>query len=120
MIKLKRAYDKPERADGYRVLVDRLWPRGIKKENLQMDEWAKEIAPSPAIRKKFGHNPDNWDVFRKEYKKELSAPEIKDKLRELAKLAKKRSVTLLYAAHDPVYNQAQILKQVIEGLNGKK
>lgn len=113
MVKIKRAYEPPERGDGYRVLVDRLWPRGIKKEKLKYDEWPKEICPSTEIRKAFGHKMENFAEFRKAYRKELKNPEAQRKLAELVKRAGKQTVTLLYAAHDEKINHAVALKEIL-------
>lgn len=112
-IKIKRAYDPPEKSDGYRVLVDRLWPRGIKKEDLPLDEWAKEIAPSTALRKTFSHDPEKWTDFQRAYKAELRKSEAKTKIAELAEKARKGPLTLVYSAKDPDHNNAQVLKDVI-------
>lgn len=114
MIKIKRVYEEEESGDGYRVLVDRLWPRGIKKENLHYQEWPKEICPSTGIRKSFGHDPSNFAEFKKDYLNELKDPIAKEKIKKLAKISKKKNVTLLYAAHDPKINHAVILKNAIE------
>lgn len=114
MIKIKRVYDKPSRDDGYRVLVDRLWPRGIKKEDLKFNEWPKEICPSSEIRKEFSHKPERFAEFKSEYKKELKAGPAQDKLAELAERAQIQNVTLLYAARDEKINHANVLKEVLE------
>jgi len=114
MIKVKRAYEDVEKKDGYRVLVDRLWPRGIKKEDLLYDEWAKELAPSSELRKFFSHDKEKWKEFSSRFKKELRKKEAKDKIIELAKKAKKRNVTLIFSAKDEDYNNAILLKEVIE------
>jgi uncharacterized protein YeaO (DUF488 family) len=114
MIYLKRAYDKASKKDGYRVLVDRLWPRGVSKAKLKIDEWPKEITPSTEIRKKFHHEKKNLKTFCVDYRKELKSPEIQEKLKELSRKGKKRSLTLVYGARDPVYNHAQVLKKAIE------
>ena len=117
MIKLKRAYEKPEKADGYRILVDRLWPRGKKKDELSLDEWDRELAPSDSLRKSFGHDPARWPDFQKRYRQELkSSKAAAAKLREIAEVARKHPITLVYGAHDPLHNQAVVLKQVIEHL----
>lgn len=114
MIKIKRVYEDETRGDGYRVLVDRLWPRGIKKTDLQYNEWPKEISPSTETRKFFHHDPERFKEFRQRYLKELRSPECRQKIRELAGLAKKRNVTLLYGARDEQHNHALILKELIE------
>ncbi|WP_374034766.1 DUF488 domain-containing protein [Bdellovibrio bacteriovorus] len=116
MIKIKRVYEKPSKEDGYRVLVDRLWPRGIKKEDLKFSEWPKEICPSTELRKEFGHKPEKFGEFRTEYKKELKSAEAHDKLAELAERAQDGNVTLLYAARDEKTNHAIVLKEVLDKL----
>lgn len=112
MIKVKRIYDPPSRGDGKRILVDRLWPRGVKKDEAKIDEWLKDIAPSDALRKWFGHDPEKWPAFRDKYKKELE--EKGELVRQLRSEAKKGKVTLLYAAKDAEHNNAVVLKEVIE------
>lgn len=115
MIKVKRVYEEVDKKDGYRVLVDRLWPRGIKKDDLIHDEWAKDLAPSSDLRKFFSHEKDKWKIFSSLYKKELkSSKESKERIKELVKKAKKSNVTLIYAAKDEEHNNAIILKEVIE------
>ncbi|MEC3881859.1 DUF488 domain-containing protein [Parapedobacter sp. 10938] len=110
--KLKRVYEAPSEADGYRLLVDRLWPRGQRKDTAQLDEWNKDIAPSPALRKWFGHQPQRFDAFSAQYREELMAKSANlDRLREIAK---KKKVTLLYAAKDDQHNHAVVLKQVLD------
>lgn len=112
-IRLKRTYEEPEETDGYRILVDRLWPRGVSKEALQHDEWLKEIAPSNELRKQFGHNPDKFDDFKKKYYTELDQkPGITGTL--LEKLRSGRTLTLLYSAKDRKYNNAVVLKGYLE------
>ena len=109
---LRRAYDTPGRSDGQRVLVDRLWPRGVSKDALKLNDWAKDIAPSEALRDWFGHDAARWDEFRRRYAKELDAnPEAVQALRD--RLAKGR-VTLVYAARDTVHNNAVALKAYLE------
>ena len=109
---LKRAYDKPEPVDGTRVLVDRLWPRGLKKEDARLNVWLKEIAPSDDLRKWFGHDPDKWDEFKKRYAGELKGnAEAVKKLREIIEEGR---VTLIYGAKDEQHNNAVVLKQYME------
>ena len=107
-IKLKRVYEKPERADGVRILVDRLWPRGLTKEKAAVDLWLKNIAPSTELRKWFGHDPEKWKEFQKKYRRELK--ENKEAVDTLKEYLKKGNVTLLYAAKDEAHNEAQVLK----------
>jgi uncharacterized protein YeaO (DUF488 family) len=110
-IRLKRAYEPAKRADGTRVLVDRLWPRGLSKEKARIDHWFKEIAPSTALRKWFGHDPARWERFRERYRRELdgNAGEV-DKLRALAR---RGTVTLVYSAKDEEHNQAVALRDYL-------
>jgi uncharacterized protein YeaO (DUF488 family) len=116
-ILLKRVYDPAEKSDGFRILVDRLWPRGLKKENAHADVWMKEVAPSAALRKWFNHEPEKWIEFNKKYKAELkSSPQIK----ELIQYCKKhKAVTLLYSAKDEEHNQAVALGQFINRMLSK-
>lgn len=114
-IKLKRAYDDISENDGYRVLVDRLWPRGIKKEALEHDWWPKYIAPSDDLRKDFGHDESKFDDFKESYVKELNQNDQKDAfLSKVKDQLGKRSMTLLYAAKDRENNQAVVLKDWLE------
>ena len=111
MIRIKRIYDKPDNKDGRRILVDRLWPRGIKKENARIDLWLKDIAPSNKLRKWFSHDPDKWNEFRKNYKEELkNKPEL---LKQLNEESGKGDITLLFSAKDTEYNNAVVLKGVL-------
>ena len=112
MIKLKRVYDDHERSDGPRFLVERLWPRGIRKADLTIDGWLKDIAPSDGLRRWFGHDPKKWDLFRKRYFAELdSKPEV---LETLLKAARRGTVTLIYSSHDTTHNGAVALKDYLE------
>lgn len=111
MIQIKRAYEKRQSSDGFRVLVDRLWPRGLSKTTLHADQWLKEVAPSTELRKWFNHDPEKWTEFQKRYKAELKGSEALAALRAIAK--EHDSVTLLYAAHDEVHNNAVVLKELI-------
>ena len=111
MIRLKRAYEPASAQDGPRILVDRLWPRGLKKKDAQIDQWAKDIAPSTELRKWFGHEPERWQEFRRRYMHELQAhSEQLDNLRELARSG---TITLVYAAHDEVHNHAVVARDVL-------
>ena len=112
-IRLKRAYAKPEPADGTRILVDRLWPRGLTKNKAAIDLWLKEVAPSTELRKWFGHDPTKWRRFRSRYRTELkqqSAP-----LQLIKRKAKESVVTLIYGARDEERNEAVVLKQLLSG-----
>ncbi len=115
MLKVKRVYDPPSREDGYRVLVDRVWPRGFTKEKAHVDEWRKELGPSDALRKWFGHDPDKWDEFRRRYRDELKKTGRWTELMELAERAEKEDVTLVFSAKDVVHNQAAALKEMALG-----
>jgi uncharacterized protein YeaO (DUF488 family) len=112
-VKLKRAYEKPAPADGTRVLVDRLWPRGLSKEAVSIDHWMKELAPSAELRKWFGHQPSRWVEFRRRYIAELR--EHAEMLEELKGLARKGPVTLVYAARDQLHNEAIVLREILVG-----
>ncbi len=112
-IRTKRVYDAPAKADGFRVLVDRVWPRGVSKEKAAVDLWMKEIGPSTDLRKWFGHDPARWDEFRKRYRDELAAKG--DLLDELRAHAKKGRLTLVYSAKDETHNQAVVIREVLEG-----
>jgi uncharacterized protein YeaO (DUF488 family) len=116
MVKLKRAYEPASRADGHRVLVERLWPRGIRKEALALDDWRKEVAPSGELRKWFSHDPERWSEFKLRYRRELKEPEASRQLRALADLAAARTLTLVFSSHDAEHNNAVVLKGEIERL----
>ena len=110
-ILLKRAYEKPSRADGYRVLVDRLWPRGVKKEDLKLDLWAKDLAPSTELRRWFAHDEKRWPEFRKRYRRELANPAVRRRIAVIIADAKRSSaITLVYAAKDTQHNEAVVLR----------
>lgn len=110
-IRIKRVYEDASDEDGYRILVDRLWPRGISKEGAHVDEWIKEIGPSNALRKWFGHEPPKYPEFKKRYEKELKASsELLDHIRSAAK---KHRVCLVYSAKDEEHNQAVVLREVL-------
>jgi uncharacterized protein YeaO (DUF488 family) len=112
-LKIKRVYDLAEKRDGKRILVDRLWPRGLRKEKAQIDGWLREIAPSNELRKWFGHKPEKWKEFQHRYREELRIPEKKEQLRHLHALIRKGSVTLLFAAKDGEHNNAKALAAVL-------
>ncbi len=114
MIKLKRAYEKPEASDGIRILVDRLWPRGIKKEVAKIDEWFKGLAPSDELRRWFGHKPERWEEFKRLYTLELRMKERQGLLKKIKQYAKRRTVTLLFGAKDAEHNNAIVLKKILE------
>ncbi|MEO9133051.1 MAG: DUF488 domain-containing protein [Sphingomonas sp.] len=110
-IRLKRAYDPPNHGDGLRILVDRLWPRGVTKAKAGIDEWIKDIAPTTALRQWFGHDPARWDSFRDRYRAELAGHA--DILVRLRHLAKQAPITLVYSARDEVHNDAVVLRDVL-------
>ncbi len=113
MIRLKRVYEPPSRTDGSRILVDRLWPRGLTKERAAVTLWLKDVAPSTELRKWFGHAPARWKGFQARYRKELR--EKKDVLERLKRKSKAHTVTLVYAARDEQHNEVLVLKRVLEG-----
>ncbi|MGA2255410.1 MAG: DUF488 domain-containing protein [Thermoguttaceae bacterium] len=113
MIQLKRVYEKPSRKDGLRILVDRLWPRGLTKERAAVEFWLKDVAPSTELRKWFGHDPVKWKQFQARYRKELGAK--KDALALLKQKCEEHTVTLLYGSRDEEHNEALVLKSVLEG-----
>lgn len=107
----KRVYEDAEQSDGYRVLVDRLWPRGVSKEKAKLDEWSKDIAPTDELRKWFGHDPAKYLEFKQRYEKELDDTNTLDAMR--AEWSRHDVVTLLYGAHDKIHNQAVVLKSYL-------
>lgn len=111
-IRVKRAYETPTKSDGYRVLVDRVWPRGVKKEQLRLDAWLKQLAPSTPLRKWFGHDPAKWTEFKRRYFRELV--EHREEIRELRKKVKQGRVTLVFAAKDTEFNNAVALTQYLQ------
>jgi uncharacterized protein YeaO (DUF488 family) len=112
MLKIKRVYDPPSRDDGKRILVDRLWPRGLKKENARIDEWIKEIGPSTELRKWFSHDPEKWEEFKRRFFKELQ--KNGETVDRVIATAKKSTVTLLFGSREERYNNALALKEFIE------
>ena len=112
MIQLKRVYEEPGPKDGLRVLVERLWPRGLTKERAAVDLWLKDVAPSPELRKWFGHDPARWEHFQERYRLELRG--MKDTIRLLKQKAKQGTVTLVYAARDEEHNGALVLKRLLQ------
>jgi uncharacterized protein YeaO (DUF488 family) len=113
MIQLKRVYEKPSRRDGLRILVDRLWPRGLTKERAAVKLWLKDVAPSTELRKWFGHDPAKWKQFQVRYRKELR--EKNDAIELLEQESEEHTVTLVYGARDEEHNEALVLKSVLEG-----
>jgi len=116
MIHIKRAYQPYSKKDGYRILVDRLWPRGIKKEEAAIDEWMKDIAPSAELRKWFNHDPEKWDEFRNKYIAELKDNATLPLL--LSTLKRHKTITLLYGAKDEQHNQAVVLADFLNKHTG--
>lgn len=110
-IRLKRAYDDAAISDGYRVLIDRLWPRGVSRTDAEIDEWARELAPTTELRRWFGHDPERFGVFRRRYTAELATHEAK--LRELRRRARDGRLTLVYSARDEEHNDAVVLAELL-------
>lgn len=119
-VSVKRAYEKPAPGDGFRVLVDRLWPRGLTKEKLKIDEWMKEIAPSPELRQWYGHEVEKWAEFRKRYQSELAKSPARELLEELAVRAGRGKVTLVIGARDIEHANGAVIAEIIEAKTGGK
>jgi uncharacterized protein YeaO (DUF488 family) len=117
MIAVKRVYDPASRNDGKRVLVDRLWPRGLKREEARVDEWIKELSPSAELRKWFNHNPGRWNEFKKKFFQELNSRQ--EAVSRLAAMARSGKVTLLYGSRQERFNNAVALQEYISGITGK-
>ena len=113
-IKIKSVYEKPLKKDGFRILVDRLWPRNLKKDEAAIDEWIKELAPTPALRKWFGHDLEFWEEFKKRYKSELRKNKAVEDFIENHE--NKKRITLIYAAKDPEHNHALILQEYLQNI----
>ena len=116
MIHVKRIYSESHKHDGLRLLVDRVWPRGMSKARANIDEWRKELAPSTALRKWFGHDPAKWAGFQARYRKELAESEGIESLKVLAARARHDTITLVYSAADEQHNQAVVLKEFLDEL----
>lgn len=112
-IGLKRAYEPAAPGDGYRVLVDRLWPRGVSKQALPLDLWDKDLAPTTKLRQWFGHDPEKWVEFSRQYRRELSSAAQKARLQELLTSAGRRPLTLVYGAKDSLHTHAIVLREVL-------
>lgn len=110
-VRLKRAYEPVAATDGYRVLIDRIWPRGVTREEAHLDEWARELAPSTVLRRWFGHDLARFEEFRRQYTEELASHE--GKLRELRRRAREETLTLVYAARDTEHNDAVVLAEIL-------
>lgn len=119
MIRTKRVYEAPVREDGTRVLVDRLWPRAVKKDAARVVQWMRELGPSDELRQFFNHDPARWKEFRKRYRQELRSANARRMLKELAALAGNDTVTLVYGAKDKTHNQAVVLQEVLERMMGE-
>ena len=117
-VRLKRAYEAPAASDGQRILVDRLWPRGVRKAELRLDDWVKDIAPSTELRRWFGHDPTRWDEFRRRYRRELA--EHEELLNDLRRRARRGAITLVYSAKDETHNDAVVLRQAILGDSSRR
>ena len=116
MIRIRRVYCEPSSRDGVRILVDRVWPRGISKERARGVEWRKDLSPTTSLRKWFGHDPAKWTEFRRRYRTELTRLGMMEELRKLARLSSNRTMTLVYGAADEEHNQAVVLKELIDEL----
>ncbi len=114
MIRIKRVYSQASPDDGVRILVDRVWPRGVRKEQAKIDEWRKELAPSTALRQWFRHDPAKWETFRRRYRQELVKSGGMEALTELARRARRGTITLVYGAVDEQHNQAVALKEFLD------
>jgi uncharacterized protein YeaO (DUF488 family) len=117
-VRVKRIYQPPEQADGYRLLVDRLWPRGVSRRRASLDAWMKEVGPSSKLRRWFGHDASRWGEFKRRYCAELDARQ--DLVAEIISLANDRPVTLLYSARDPEHNQAVALAEYLNAISEKR
>jgi uncharacterized protein YeaO (DUF488 family) len=113
-IKTKRVYEEPAPDDGQRVLIDRLWPRGLKREDARLDEWLREIAPSDELRRWFGHDPERWEAFQARYRRELEDAARQAALAKLRERAKRGPLTLLFAAKDAEHCNAEVVREVLE------
>jgi uncharacterized protein YeaO (DUF488 family) len=114
-VRVRRAYEDPGRQDDIRVLVDRIWPRGVTKERADLDEWCKDVAPSTTLRKWYGHDPKRFEEFTRRYRTELRGPERAEALKHLENLAKRRTLTLLTATKDSEISEAAVLADLIRG-----
>lgn len=111
---LRRAYDRPTRNDGVRILVDRVWPRGVSKEDLRIEAWERDLAPSTELRRWFGHDPHRWAEFRHRYRTELDSDDVTEDLDRLVERIRSGRITLVYGAKDTEHNQAVVLREVLE------
>ncbi|MQA00945.1 MAG: DUF488 family protein [Dehalococcoidia bacterium] len=113
-VSLRRAYDAPGRQDGYRILVDRVWPRGVTREALRVDEWSRDVAPSTELRRWYGHRPERWDEFRERYRAELASDAARAALGPIEQRARHRRVTLVFGARDRAHSQAEVLRELLD------
>jgi uncharacterized protein YeaO (DUF488 family) len=120
MVAIKRAYNPPQSADGTRILVDRLWPRGVARESARLAQWMRELGPSNELRRFFAHDPARWPEFRARYLAELERPAAAPLLDELVRIAGQGTLTLVYGARDETHNQAVVLKELIEDKLGSR
>jgi uncharacterized protein YeaO (DUF488 family) len=120
MVRIKRVYSAPSLRDGIRILIDRVWPRGVTKKRARIDTWRKEFAPSTPLRKWFGHDPARWSEFRKRYRIELNQSSQLDALNTLAQRSSRKTITLVYSAADEKHNQAVVLMELLEELVSKR
>ena len=118
-VRIKRVYEPREKADGCRVLVDRLWPRGLTREKAAIDRWLKELGPSTELRQWFDHRTDRWQEFAKRYRRELAGPAARPLLKELAAMAAAGPLTLVFSAHDEAHNQAVVIAQLLRARLGR-
>ena len=118
-LRIKRVYEPNEKADGRRVLVDRLWPRGLTREKAAIDRWLKELGPSTELRKWFDHRTERWQEFTKRYRRELAGPAARPLMKELATMAAAGPLTLLFSAHDEEHNQAVVIAHVLRARLGR-
>jgi uncharacterized protein YeaO (DUF488 family) len=115
-IKIKRVYEQPDKNDGRRILVDRIWPRGISKDKVRLSDWRKDLAPSNELREWFGHDPERWEEFKEHYRTELEEAGKMGDLRDIAKRARGENVTLLFGAKDTTHNNARALEAFVGGV----
>ncbi len=115
-LRVKRVYEEPEEVDGERILVDKIWPRGLSKEKARLSDWRKDLAPSNELRKWFGHNPERWEEFKERYHAELEEAGKMEEVREISGMAEDRNVTLIFGAKDTEYNNARSLESFIREL----
>ncbi|MDM7999558.1 MAG: DUF488 family protein [Dehalococcoidia bacterium] len=116
MLRTKRVYEKREPGDGKRILVDRLWPRGLTRQKAAIDEWLKDLAPSDDLRQWFGHEPERWPEFQRRYTEELLSPDRAKLLDKVVCMAREGNVTIVYAARDIEHNNAKVLEEVLESV----